>query len=362
MMQVALDEGLVFRAEKCHIRQKSVNFFGLIWSSQGMHPDEKKCDNIASKPSPTNVAELQSFLGLIQYMSPFIPNLASRTQLLRQLLKKETPWKWNAEHEKAFCELKQSIKKDMLLRFFDPSMPAEIEVDASLQGLGAALVQDGHPVAFASKSLTSAETRYANIERELPAIVFGLEHFHCFIYGKPVTVFSDHKPLEAIVKKQLNKSPPRQQRMLLRIQPYDATVVYKKGTDLAYADYLSRVKPTEGQVIDLEATIHSIQVSSRQMQSVKEATLKDPQLTALKEQVVGGWPENISKTPKSIHRYWSLKDYISVEDGDLFLNERMIIPESMQPEILEKIHTGHLGINKTQLRAKDSGLLVINDG
>lgn len=354
LMQVAREEGLVFRAEKCHIRKKSVSFFGLTWSCKGMHPDEKKCDNIASKPAPTNSAELQSFIGLLQYMSPFIPHLASKTQLLRQLLKKETPWEWTAEHEKAFSEVKQSIRKDMLLRFFDTSVPAVIEVDASLQGLGAALVQNGQPVAFASKSLTSAETRYANIERELLAVVYGLERFHCFIYGKPVIVHSDHKPLEAIVKKQLSKTPPRLQRMLLRIQPYDANIQYKPGRELVYADYLSRIKPTEGPAIDLEATIHTIQVSNKQLERVRDATTSDAQLSTLREQVTVGWPESVTTVPKSIRQYWSVKDCISVEDGVLFLGNRLIIPETMQKEYLDRIHSGHLGVTKCQLRAKES--------
>jgi hypothetical protein len=287
-------------------------------------------------------------------MSPFIPHLALRTQLLRQLLKKETPWEWTAEHERAFSETKQSIKKDMLLRFFYPSEPVQRELDASLQGLGAAMVQNEQPVAFASKTLTAAETRYANIERGLLAVVFGLEHFHYFIYGKSVTVHSDHKPLEAILLKNLSKTPPRLQRMLLRIQPYDATIQYKPGKELIYADYLSRVNPTDGQAIDLEATIHTIQVSNRQLENLRRATSEDQTLSILREQVIRGWPEKIHMTPKSIHCYWSIKDFVSVENGVLFLNERMLIPGSMKQEFLERIHVGHLGINKCQLCAKDS--------
>jgi hypothetical protein len=354
LMKAAQRNGLVLRLEKCEIRKPAVSFFGLIWTSKGMQPDPRKCDNIAERPAPQNQQELLSFLGLIQYMSPFIPHLAAKTNLLRQLLKKETPWEWSSEHEKAFTEVKRAIDKDMLLHYYDPNIPAEIEVDASLQGLGAALVQNGRPIAFASKSLLPVETRYANIERELLAVVFGLEHFHCFVYGKPVVVKSDHRPLEQIQKKQLSQTPPRLQRMMLRIQPYDATIEYKPGKDLVYADYLSRVKPTQGDVIDIDRTIHTIQISEGQLSRIREATDKDEQLSAVREQVLRGWPESASQVPKLVRPFWSIKDYLSIEDGVLFMSWRMVIPESLRVEFLERIHKGHMGITKSQLRAKES--------
>ena len=353
LMMAARKNGLVLNLDKCDIRQSSVTFFGLIWSNEGMKPDPKKCDNIKKKESPRSVQELQSFLGLIQYMSPFIPHLATKTSLLRQLLKKECPWEWTAEHEKAFVELKSAINKDLLLQYFDPSRPVTIEVDASLKGLGAALIQEGRPIAFASKSLLPAETRYANIERELLAVVFGLEHFHCFVYGKPVLIHSDHRPLEAIHQKQLSKVPPRLQRMLLRIQPYDATIQYKPGKELLFADYLSRTTPTQGPEIELERTIHTIQVSTKQLERVREETSADDQLGILKEQVIRGWPDSVEGVPRTIRSYWSTRDRISVEDGVLFLGERMIVPLAMQQEYLDRIHAGHLGVTKSQLRAKE---------
>ena len=116
-----------------------------------------------------------------------------------------------------FEALKESIHSEMTLAYFDPNIPAEIEVDASMNGLGAALIQSGKPIAFSSKALTPTESRYANIERELLAVVYGSEKFHTYVFGKSVTVYSDHKPLENIILKQLSLAPPRLQRMLLRI-------------------------------------------------------------------------------------------------------------------------------------------------
>ena len=136
------------------------------------------------------------------------------------------------------------------LSYFDPVKPAILQVDASQEALGAALVQDGHPIAYASKSLTDTEKRYANIERELLACVFGAERFHTYIFGKEFVIESDHKPLDMISKKNLTAAPVRLQRMLLRLQKYDYNIQYKPGSEMVLADGLSRL--TERNKKDLK--------------------------------------------------------------------------------------------------------------
>ncbi len=111
-----------------------------------------------------------------------------------------------------------------MLAYFDPKKPIYIECDASMNGVGAEIMQDGQPVAYASKTLTQTERNYANIEREMLAIVFACQRFHQYIYGRHVIVHSDHKPLSAVMKKPLHASPPRLQRMMLSLQKYDLDV------------------------------------------------------------------------------------------------------------------------------------------
>ena len=118
--------------------------------------------------------------------------------------------------------------------------PVEIHCDASATGLGACLIQNGNPVAYSSRALTDCEQRYAQIEKEMAAIVHACKKFHCYIFGKEVTVYTDHKPLEQIFKKQLLSAPMRLQRMLLALQWYDLSVIYRKGKDMQLHDTLSR--------------------------------------------------------------------------------------------------------------------------
>ena len=354
LMKSAKENGLVFRYEKCNIFEDLIKFYGLVWSKDGMKPDLKKCDDICNRPAPKNRSELQSFLGLIQYLGSFIPHLSDKTSVLRQLLKHNVDWDWTSEHQQAFETLKNAIHGDMTLTYFDPNKPVEIEVDASMIGLGAALIQCGKPIAFASKALTPTESRYANIERELLAVVFGLEKFHTYVYGKPLIVYSDHKPLENIIEKPLNMAPPRLQRMLLRIQPYDVEVKYRPGKDMIYADYLSRVGPTPGPSIELEQAIHMVQISVGQLEKLRLASQQDPELSILREQIISGWPDQPKLLPKIIRSYWTLRDYLSVEDGLVYNGQRLVIPESFKKEYLDRVHAGHQGVTKSQLRAKDS--------
>ncbi|CAB4040572.1 Hypothetical predicted protein, partial [Paramuricea clavata] len=120
------------------------------------------------------------------------------------------------KHTRAFDEVKKEVSSLGVLRYFDPDAETTIQTDASLKGLGAVLLQGGQPVCYASKALTEAEQRYSNIEREALGVVWGLERFHYFVYGKKCTVHTDHKPLETIFRKKLSSCPCRLQRFVLR--------------------------------------------------------------------------------------------------------------------------------------------------
>ena len=126
-----------------------------------------------------------------------------------------------------------------VLRYFDVNKDITLSVDASSEGLGVVLIQEGQPVAFGSRALTDCQKRYAQIEKELLAIVYGCEKFKQYVYGKTLHVEIHHMPLDTVFKKSLQKAPTRLQRMLMSLQHYDLRVSYKPGKELYIADTLN---------------------------------------------------------------------------------------------------------------------------
>ena len=169
LMKVAGEEGLIFNSSKCAIKQEKIVYFSMVFGKNGIQPDPAKVEDIKTIPSPTTKQQLQEFLGIVKYMGPFIPNLSNHTSSLREIFKKDVTFEWTDCHEASFRKIKELICLEMTLSYFDPTKDTVIQVDASSYGLGAVILQDNKPVAFASKFLTDAETHYANIERELPS-------------------------------------------------------------------------------------------------------------------------------------------------------------------------------------------------
>ena len=156
-MQTACKYDLVFNPQKTHMKVQAINFFGCLYNVNGVHLDLGKVDAVHALLAPTNITELQEFLGLVTYLSPFIPGLPTLTTPLQELLKKDTDFIWNCTYDAAFEWVKEAVISDTTLGYFDPSLPVTIQVNASQVGLGAALLQNGKPIAFASKALTETE-------------------------------------------------------------------------------------------------------------------------------------------------------------------------------------------------------------
>ena len=307
----------------------------------------------------SSLADLQTFLGMVQFLSRFVPNLASIAASLWALTKKTSEFVWSPEHQSAVDRIKKAILAPTSLQYFDSTQPVTIQVDASQRGLGAVLLQADGPVEFASKLLTATESRYSNIEREMLAVLFGLEKFHYYAYGRHVVVESDHKPLEAIFKKHLSSAPPRIARMMLRIQKYDAEIKYVPGKDIPVADALSRISSCYGEAVQgLDVSVHEVHLhlnaSPTRVSQIREETDKDTTLSALREIIMHGWPEKRSDCPAYLHAYWNYRDELTVADGLVLKGTRIVIPESLQPDVLKQLHYAHQGAEKCKLRAKGS--------
>ena len=234
------ERNLKLNKEKCHFRVSEVHYVGHVLSADGVKPDPQKVEAIVAMPTAANREDLQRFLGVVTYLSKFIPNMSQKSAPLRQLLQKDVEWSWGQVEENTFTWLKTSISSAPVLKFFDPKEPVTLSVDASSKGVSAVLLQNDRPVTYASKALAPSQENYAQIEKEMPAIVFGCEQFHDYLYGqREITVESDHKPLEAILKKPI-QAPLRLQKMILRLKPYAVNVKYIPGSHLVLADTLSR--------------------------------------------------------------------------------------------------------------------------
>ncbi|KAI2666787.1 Retrovirus-related Pol polyprotein from transposon 17.6 [Labeo rohita] len=296
------DINLKLNKTKCKIRMTEVSYVGHILTAEGLKPDNGKVRAIQNMPEPQDKAALMRFLGLLQYLSKFILNMSDLSAPLRILLEGDVAWHWESEQQKSFERLKSLVSNTPVLKYFDVNKEIMLSVDASAEGLGAVLLQEGHPVAFGSRSLTECQKRYAQIEKELLAIVYGCEKFHQYVYGKTVQVETDHKPLETVFKKSLQKAPPRLQRMLMRLQLYDIRVSYKPGKELYIADTLSRayLKEQVESLLEDELQVHTLLVclpiSKEKQETFRTATIQDAELQQVVNVVQSGWPDDIVKS------------------------------------------------------------------
>ncbi|GFO40351.1 transposon ty3-i Gag-Pol polyprotein [Plakobranchus ocellatus] len=363
VLQRARECGLKFNAKKCEFLKEEISYLGHILTKDGIKVDPAKVSALKKMPNPTNKKELQRFLGMVTYSSKYIQDMSQRTAPLRELLEKDSEWLWLERHEKAVNDLKTALTDSPTLKFFDVKKEVSIKCDASKDGLGAVLLQEGQPVAYCSRSMTEAEQRYAQIEKETLAIVYSLERFHQYVYGRKTHVFTDHKPIVAIFKKPFEKCPPRIQRFLLRLQPYSIEINYKKGTEQVLADALSRAtENNDSEVTEIperemkafvDSVVKELKAKPQKIEEIKEKQANDPALCKLRA-LIHAWPDSSRKVPKDVRSYWTVREDVTECNGVLLKGNQIIIPESMKQEMLSIVHQGHLGVELSQNRAKSA--------
>ena len=313
---------------------------------------------------PKNKKELQRFLGTINYLGKFIPNLSDETAILRTLLKKESLWSFDNPHMKSVDRLKELVSSSPVLKFFDTRRETRVTTDASKEGLGALLEQkfdDGwHPIAYGSRSLTKSEVNYAPIELETLAVVFACKRFNVYLYGRRFTVKSDHQPLKSIFSSVLANVPPRLQRFLLSVQKYDFEVEYVKGVENVVADAFSRNPlPNEGTEIseeELSSYVHLVvsmlPISSEKFEELVEATKEDTVLQLLKSQIKKGWPLRQKEVDSRIAPFFPHKNELTETSGIILRGSRIVVPSIMRSDMVKLLHKGHMGEVNIKRRAK----------
>ncbi|XP_022164853.1 uncharacterized protein K02A2.6-like, partial [Myzus persicae] len=355
----ARELNIKFNKEKFQFKRNTVSYVGHEISHEGVRPDKKHIEAVVKLSYPKTKKELLRLLGLVKYVGKFIPNLSKITAPLRQLTQNNVEFKLQSQHIQSVDKLKKLLSTSPLLKTFDNKKPIIIQTDASRDGLGSALIQNGHVVSYASRSLNNAEKQYAQIEKEMLAISFACDKFHTFIYGRKVVVQSDHKPLESIFKKDLHKVTMRLQRLRMRLLKYDLSIVFTPGREMYIADTLSRdFLSTEGdndpeiELVVLEL-IESLAMSKEKKKLFETETEKDSELSTLIKLCNTGWPMTKNKVPHNIQFYWNIKDDLMIVDGLVFLNKKVVVPEVLKNPMLKIIHEGHWGIVKCKSRARE---------
>ena len=222
--------GLTLNLDKCKVNMTSIEYYVMIFSRTGVSADPKKVQALKELPTPSNVAKLRSFLGMMNYLLQFIKDFSIISEPLRRLTKNEADWVLAFEQEAAFSSLTNLLVENACAAYFDVKKATSLIVDASPTGLGSILLQDDRAIAFASRSLSDVESRYSQTEREALGVVWACEHFNQYLQGDPLfTIITDHEPLRCIWKK--SRPPLRIERWGLRLQPYKS----KNPTD-----YMSR--------------------------------------------------------------------------------------------------------------------------
>ena len=255
---------LKLKRSKCSFMVSTVEYLGHVISEKGIRPTEEKTKAIVNAPTPQNETQLKSFLGLLNYYGKFLPHLASVLAPLYTLLKKGTPWYWGKKQNQAFRRVKEHLISAKVLTHFDPGKKLLLACDASPYGVAAVLspcdaspygvvavlshqMEDGsdRPIVFVSRTLTPAEKKYSQLEKEGLAVVFGVCKFSQYLMGRSFTILSDHKPLQYLFSADHPvpvMASARIQRWALTLSAaYQYDIAFKAGSLQGNVDALSRL-------------------------------------------------------------------------------------------------------------------------
>lgn len=349
--------GLTLNGEKCQFGMDKLVFMGMLLSEKGIGPTAERVRALVETREPENASEIRSFLGLAGYSSRFIPQFAAISEPLRRLTKKDIPFNFGEEQKKAFQTLKNRLAEAGTLAYFDKDSPTKVVADAGPVGIGAVLIQEQKgamvPICYISRSLTDCERRYSQTEREALALVWACERLHPYVYGKRFDLITDHKALEVIYSPR-SKPCARIERWVLRLQPYDFSVIHIPGKD-NIADPLSRLL---GETVMKGAHVHgaeeyvrfvAVQATPKALttKEVERASADDAELTEVRKAIQ-------SRRFEMCPAYAPIANELCTIGQLVLRGTRIVLPRSLQSRALALAHEGHLGIvgTKQHLRGK----------
>ena len=371
-----VEAGLKLKPAKCHFIRKEVEYLGHIITPQGLKTNPKLVTAVQGFPVPRNVQEVRRFLGMSSYYRRFIPRFSKVAQPLHALTRKGAEFLWNDDCHSAFESLKQRLISSPVLAYPAFTKPFTLETDASIQGLGAVLSQkqeDGksHPVAYASRALSAPERNYSITELETLAVVWAISHFHTYLYGNCVTVYTDHSAVKAVL--QTPNPTGKHARWWTKVYGSgvkEVNIIYRSGKTNLSADALSRspqAPPPAGsddneiQVAavtshsDKETSIQSLlqlepgRESNHPNESVSFASeqRKDPHVKEIIQFLEKGeLPHDPTRARKIAVQgpLFTLVDdvlfYLDPKHND---RRRAVVPEHIRGRVMEENHRGAMG-------------------
>uniref|UniRef100_A0A8C6Y7Z4 Gypsy retrotransposon integrase-like protein 1 n=1 Tax=Naja naja TaxID=35670 RepID=A0A8C6Y7Z4_NAJNA len=320
---------------------------------QGIHPTDAKVKAINEAPKPRCKADLQAFLGLINFYHMFLPHKASIAEPLHRLLDKNAVWIWGRKEQSAFNSIKRLITSDAVLIQFSENLPVVLTCDASPFGVGVLShrLPSGReaPIAFYSRTLSKAERNYSQLDKEALAVVAAVKKFHEYLYGRSFTIVTDHKPLLGIVagdKPTPNILSPRMLRWTEFLAAYSYKLIHRPGKDIGHADALSRCPlPCHKEDFELETHTFFLETVAKlpvHAAEIAKQTAKDAVLAPVMGWIKKGWP--LQDLPHFAQPFKSRQTELSVLRGCILWGNRVVIPAKLQREVLEMLHEGHPGI------------------
>lgn len=285
VLQRLIRHNIKLKVNKSEFLKGEVAYLGHILSKDGVKADHRKIDCMKQFPQPTSVTETQRFLGMTNYYRRYVDQYAKTAKPLYTLCKKDIPFMWNQACEEAFCNLKEKLITSPVLIYPNFKQTFIVTTDASDYAVGAVISQGDiphdRPIQYFSKTLGPAQINYSVIEKELLAIVWAIENFRHYLYGREFLIVTDHKPLIFLFgTKNINS---RLHRWKLTLMEYQFKIIHREGTQNVVADALSRIKnvntdTNEKQIETLEAILEKSNICNVKLMQTRSRTLQSNEL------------------------------------------------------------------------------------
>ncbi|XP_053374880.1 uncharacterized protein K02A2.6-like [Mercenaria mercenaria] len=350
VLRVLHEKGFTLNSSKCQFEMSKVTFMGNVLSEHGVGPTESKVRDVLNARAPRNAAEVRSFLGLVNFNARYIQNLASISEPMRRLTRKNVRFKWGREEQNSFDTLKQKLASAEILGYFDINAKTQVVTDASPYGLSAVLTQrqgnDYRVICYASRSLTDVERRYSVTEKECAGVIFGVERFHTYLHGIDFELVTDCKAVQYIFAPK-SKPSARIERWVLRLQGYRYTMRHVPSRE-NISDCLSRLLADDKEkrmsyfidddnyILNIARAATPEAVTTRE---IEKASRYDPEMSSIRDCLMYGlW----YKIP--FKEYLIVKNELSAIGFLVLRGTRIVVPKELRSKILEAAHSGHPGI------------------